>query len=189
MLRIEQRGQNPGESATGDSTEDDREPVEVQAHVRGNTFRREIAQGRLCRSGKSIPVYQDREVSVYRGYDRQTGEFVTVLPSETPVQPSDVPALSYTGERIIYDRANEGSPSFDTVLSHGASRAHRDSDRDVIARGGDPDYKIIKPAHSFLRGEKTFREIYGRPTTPELTAAQEESDIIPDDHTLDDIPW
>lgn len=86
---------------------------------------------------------QLRRIEIPTGIDGLGDDFFTG-PEDAPIIRSD-----FLDAVCVFDRANEGGRSLQTVEKDGASIIYHDTDADIIKRGGDPGHRIEQPDDSF----------------------------------------
>ncbi len=119
----------------------DTPPVQAQAELVGEPFRRNVAG-----ANDEQPVMQGRVVRIVSAQNEKTGltDFHTLHDLPEGVHPSDLPRIPLAASGVIFDRSDEGAPMLPTARKQGASTAHVDTDAQIRARGGDPNHRTPK---------------------------------------------
>lgn len=104
------------------------DPPEIaQVVLKGDWFYRDGTHGVVFHDGQPAPFSQSRRVRVVAGVGPDGKSFFTTAPPEK-FDTSQLLHMRISNARngpdgkIVYDIANDGSPSLKTVRSHGASR-------------------------------------------------------------------
>ncbi len=121
-------------------------PVAAQRVLHGDPFHR----GLPIQHGKSEErVPQKRRVGVVAGLDEVDNDFFIAEDEAPNITPSDFPDAPLAQAGKLFDRAEEGPRSLQTVRKEGASTVFMDTDAVIKDRGGDPNHRIEKPNESF----------------------------------------
>lgn len=129
-------------------------PVEAQVEFFGEQFNRRVEE--VMTENEPVAIQQQRRVRIVAGWGNGKSGFRPAHDSH--VTPSDLKHISINEARIsrqrivVYDAADDASPTLETVRSHGASQSGVDIDYLTIENGGNPTDKMKKPPQSFLFG-------------------------------------
>lgn len=123
----------------------DKRPTIAQDVLHGHPFHRGLAID-LGESEEKVP--QTRRVGVVAGID-EVGDDFFIAAKDAPTTPSDYPDAPLAQAGNLFDRANEGPRSLNTVRKAGASTVFFDIDAAIEEGGGKPDHRIEQPDHSF----------------------------------------
>lgn len=140
--------------------------VIAQVELIGNPRTVEVGHGTLHVGTEPVRIFQERVVRVVIGLNTATGDHEAHALSNTALNGGELRHEPLSRYAIIYDAANEGKPTLSSARKGGASRSFVDTNAAVLARGGDPTYRIKKPAHSFGL-PNTHMQIYGESPKPE----------------------
>ncbi len=172
-----------------DPSLEDKPGFQVQIQLLGNPYRRDVSGGKIQKAGEHVPGWQTRLVRIMGGYDVGEEDTLIFEPARTSsIQPFEYEQRPLSEASELFNLSNDEIQRLDNARKKGASSPFVDTDQMVRDRGGDPDYKIIKPSSSFLRGDSTFRSIYERPSETSAGNVEPIADLSKD-HSLDDIPW
>lgn len=117
----------------------------AQRVLKGLPFKRRLPVHHL---GSGDPILHVRRVGIVAGRDALNDD-VFIAVSEAPIVPSDFPAVPLAEAGTLFDLAEEGPRSLQTVRKDGASTVFVDTDAAIEKRGGDPNHHIEKPEKSF----------------------------------------
>lgn len=115
-------------------------PTIAQGVIRKNPFKKGITV-KIGSTQERFP--QRRRVEILTGIDGNGDDFF-ISPDDAPIIRSDFPDAV-----CVFDRANEGPRSLQTVEKGGASIIYHDTDADIEKRGGKQNHHIEKPESSF----------------------------------------
>lgn len=130
----------------------DAEPVTAQTAAVGEPRRHAVGSVQIGESKKTL--YELRAPLIVVGNDGKTNGILFIRPQElTPTKRAIVDSLPTIAlnEAQELDQAEITGPTLTTVRKKpgGSTTAHFDTDEAVRARGGNPKYRIPKPAGSF----------------------------------------
>ncbi len=140
--------------------------VVAQVELTGAPRTVEVGHGKLHEGTEPVRIFQERVVRVVIGLNTATGDHEAHALTDTALNGGELRHEPLARYACIYDAATEGKPSLSSARKGGASRPFVDTEAAVLARGGDPGYKIKKPAHSFGL-PNTYIQLYGETTQPE----------------------
>lgn len=158
-------------------------PVIAQVELTGEPRSVVVGAGKIHRGDTNITLTQERVVRIVVGYNTATGEHIARPLADTTLNGEELPHEPLARYGTIYENADEGSPTLRTARKKGASTRYIDTNGDITRKGGNPNYRIQKPAHSFGL-PNTHEQIYGKTsqTSPEPPAEADTDD-------LDQIEW
>lgn len=122
-------------------------PIVAQGLIRGEDFNKVLIDDEKT----GIEVRQPRAKMLMVGVNQNTGDTAYVRLDDSAIPASDVPTVSFTEARE-WDNAAVVGPELRTHEKSRLSRSVHSTEADIRSRGGDPNYRIPKPARSFLLG-------------------------------------
>ncbi len=123
----------------------DTPPTVAQATAVGRPYVRRVGV-----EPASHGFVQERHTVHVAGYGGPAARNVYEPAAHAPrVHPADLPHVSPGRVDGIYDRALDGKRGWSTVRHQRASQPHTGIDAQIRQRGGDPNFRIPKPAESF----------------------------------------